>query len=293
MSMTLEQASNVARRLGLDEHGLSIDSVSGGDTCQATRLRCSDATVFVKSASLQQAGLLSSEADGLQALAESGCVRVPKVLGRGQFEVGEGAWLALEALELRPRDEVADRRLGQQLAALHACTGEQFGWRRNNYIGRMPQSNRPNSDWAVFFREQRLRPQIERLLTRFPERKLAPDAERVLARWSSICADHKPPPALLHGDLWAGNAASLADQQPVVYDPAVHFGDGECDLAMADLFGGFSRTFFAAYEQARPLPEGWQRRRAFYQLYHLLNHANLFAGAYVARVATELARLAR
>jgi fructosamine-3-kinase len=238
--------------------------------------------VFVKSESLGRAGLLAAEADGLAALSRPECVRVPRVLGHQAFEHGEGSWLALEALDLRPRPRAVDQRLGRQLADLHRHQGEAFGWHCDNYLGSTVQANPRQTDWTSFFQQHRLMPQIERLRARDRGRILDPLTPPLLAAWARLVADHDPKPSLLHGDLWTGNAAALTDGTPVIFDPAVHFGDRECDLAMADLFGGFSEEFFSAYDHVWPLPDGWQQRRGFYQLYHVLNHANLFGGGYIA-----------
>ena len=292
MRLSREQAVAIASRLGLNSDRLEIKSVSGGDTSPTFRLVCGEVAVFVKTADGGQADMLDCEADGLQALAETGCLRVPAILGQGLVEDSNRAWLALEALNLRPRNAAADRVLGQQLAAVHNCTGERYGWSRDNFLGRNRQANRPAADWSDFFCNQRLRPQIEQLQSSHPGMISSVLTDRALQRWSALCRHHhQPPPSLLHGDLWSGNASCLADDCPVVYDPAVHYGDAECDLAMAELFGGFSDDFFLAYAKARPLSPGWRQRRVFYQLYHLLNHANLFGGGYLNRVRAELERV--
>ena len=291
MSLSRQQAEAIASRLGLNSDRLETESVSGGDTSPTFRLVCGDVAVFVKMVDGGQADMLDCEADGLKALAETGCLRVPAVLGQGLLEDSNCAWLALEALDLRPRSAAADRVLGQQLAAVHNCTGEHHGWSRDNFLGRNRQANRPDADWSVFFRYQRLRPQIEQLQSTHPGMFSSALTDRALHRWSVLCRHHQPLPSLLHGDLWSGNASCLADDCPVVYDPAVHYGDAESDLAMADLFGGFSDHFFQAYARARPLAPGWRERRVFYQLYHLLNHANLFGGGYLNRVRAELERV--
>lgn len=279
MPLEIEQAAAIARTLGLDEHGLQVDAVPAGDIADASLLRAADATVFVKTLPLDRSGLLSSEADGLQALAESGTVRVPRVIRRGMQ--GDLAWLALEFLQLRQRSPRADARLGHQLAEMHRGTEKQFGWHRNNYIGRTPQINRPDSDWTRFFAEHRLAAQFDRLRRSFPDRGWKDIRNKVISSWETVSAMHQPPPSLIHGDLWRGNAAALDDDRPVIFDPAVHYADRECDLAMAHLFGGFDDAFFSAYHDAWPLPQGYQTRRLFYKLYHMLNHANLFGEPYV------------
>ena len=160
MALDIETAAAVARTIGLDEHGLHVDTVPGGDIAEASVLSASDATVFVKTLPLAQAGLLSAEQDGLEALARAGSVRTPRVIQRGMID--GVAWLALEYLDLDARSARADAALGEQLAALHRHGNDEFGWHRNNYIGRTPQSNTRDSDWTTFFAIQRLDRQFDR-----------------------------------------------------------------------------------------------------------------------------------
>ncbi|WP_376693964.1 fructosamine kinase family protein [Wenzhouxiangella sp. EGI_FJ10409] len=279
MPLELEHAAAVARALGLDEHGLHVEPLPGGDIADASLLRAADATVFLKTLPLAQAGLLSAEADGLEALRQTATVRVPRVIQRGMQD--GFSWLALEYLDLDQRNAGADERLGRQLANLHRHTGDEFGWHRNNYIGRTPQTNTRIDDWTVFFAAHRLGAQFDRLRRTHPDEGWQALKNEVIASWQKVSAQHQPEPSLVHGDLWRGNAAVLADGTPVIFDPAVHYGDRECDLAMAHLFGGFDDAFYQAYNEAWPLPEGFEVRRFFYKLYHMLNHANLFGGPYV------------
>jgi fructosamine-3-kinase len=197
-------------------------------------------------------------------------VRVPKVFSHGVE--GGRAYLLLEYLDLQANGDFA--ALGRVLAALHRKSAPRFGWQRDNYIGATPQANGWCDDWAEFWRERRLRPQFERagLNFEFPERLLE---------------NHRPQPSLLHGDLWNGNVGFTA-QGPVLFDPAVYYGDREADLAMTELFGGFPREFYQAYRQAWPLPPGYEKRKHVYNLYHLLNHLNLFGGGYLGQVNATL-----
>lgn len=279
MSLDIEQAAAVARTLGLDEHGLRIDRIPGGDIAEASLLRASDSKVFLKTLPLEQSGLLSAEADGLSALAGTGTIRVPRVIGRGMQ--ADLAWLALEYLELDRRNSHADAHLGRQLAQMHRSKGERFGWHRNNYIGRTPQTNTPGGEWTAFFASHRLAAQFDRLRRNLPDQGWNDLKNEVISAWQAVSAKHEPPPSLIHGDLWRGNAAALPDDEPVIFDPAVHYADRECDLAMAHLFGGFDEAFFRAYNEAWPLPAGFETRRHYYKLYHILNHANLFGGPYI------------
>lgn len=288
MALELEKAAAIARSIGLDEHGLRVDAVPGGDIAEASLLNASDAKVFVKTLPLAQSGLLSAEHDGLDALAGAGSVRTPRVIQRGMID--DLAWLALECLDLQTRDARTDATLGSQLAALHRHGNDAFGWHRKNYIGRTPQANTPDADWSHFFATQRLEPQFDRLRRAQPDSGWRDLKHMILESWNELSADHRPEPALIHGDLWRGNAAALDDGVPVIFDPAVHYADRECDLAMAHLFGGFDDAFYEHYQAAWPLPDGFEDRRLFYKLYHMLNHANLFGGGPYVGACEQLCR---
>jgi fructosamine-3-kinase len=247
--------------------------------------------VFVKRAAA--AAMLACEADGLRALAATGAIRVPAILA--EAVAVDDAHLVLEWLDLTaPTEPVA---LGRALAALHGATaprgprGQRFGWHRDNFIGATLQINDWADDWTAFFRDARLVPQLERAHRNGYRGDLERDGVRLLSRLSDLLRDHAPSPSLVHGDLWQGNAGTLPDGSPVVFDPAIYVGDGEVDLAMTELFGGFGPAFMRAYESVRPIAPGYALRRDLYNLYHLLNHLNLFGAAYLARTGRTLARL--
>jgi protein-ribulosamine 3-kinase len=228
---------------------------------------------FRKEAAAARADAFAAEADGLEALRPH--IRVPAVLDRG---VKDGrAFILLERLDLERGGDFA--ALGRMLAALHRQTGPRFGWHRDNYIGLSAQQNRWCEDWAEFWRERRLRPQLE---------WAALDVN--LAALDRLLQTHKPAPSLLHGYLWSGNAGFTAEG-PVGFDPAVYYGDREADLAMTELFGGFPREFYRAYDAVFPLEPGYEKRKHLYNLYHLLNHLNLFGGGYLGQVKTTLGLL--
>jgi fructosamine-3-kinase len=180
--------------------------------------------------------------------------------------------------------------MGQGLAALHRNSAEYFGFTSDNYIGRTPQPNPPTRSWIEFFREQRLAFQLDLAISKGFE-FLRDDGRRLLSQLDAMFAGHDPVPSLLHGDLWGGNWASLNSGEPVIFDPAVYYGDRETDLAMTRLFGGFGDNFYTAYQAAWPMSVGWQRRSELYQLYHVLNHANLFGIGYARDAQLRIKRL--
>lgn len=184
----------------------------------------------------------------------------------------------LDYLEMRGNGDYA--ALGRMLARVHSVHGEFFGWRRDNYIGSTPQPNRPSPSWSDFWRDSRLRPQLELGRENKLDTGLLAKGERLIEALPRLLSGHAPAPSLLHGDLWSGNAGFLADGAPVLFDPAAYWGDRETDLAMTELFGGFPRAFYSAYTEVAPLDRGYGVRKNLYQLYHVLNHANLFGGSY-------------
>ncbi|MEM9321604.1 MAG: fructosamine kinase family protein [Pseudomonadota bacterium] len=270
----------------LGEHGLATVApparVSGGDICDAWRVDTDTGRVFLKTLGATHAGVLESEAAGLEAIADTRTLRVPKVLGQGTTP--DTAWLALEWLDLGGGGRDAEHALGTQLAAMHRHTAERHGWHEDNWIGRTTQPNEWCDDWTTFFAEHRLRHQLELACEAGVGNLLRAPGDALLERLPELLAGHVPEPSLLHGDLWGGNWG-VADSKPVIFDPAVYYGDREADLAMTRLFGGFGSSFYEAYESAWPLSPGASRRDALYRLYHVLNHANLFGGGYVSQAA--------
>jgi fructosamine-3-kinase len=268
--------------------------IPGGSRWQTWRLD-NDRTgeprsVFCKWGTTEHAAVFAAEADGLTALAAADCgFRVPRVLHRGQG--GAHAWLALEWIDLAPLDERAGAAAGRALAALHREVGSEFGWPHANFIGATPQINSQGKDWIAFFQHHRLLFQLDLAKkNRYPTR-LIDRGERLVADLPALFRSYLPTASLLHGDTWIGNVARDASGTPVTFDPAVYRGDREADLAMCELFGGFPAAFFSEYANAWPPDAGYATRKHLYQLYHLLNHANLFAGDYVQRSADCVERL--
>jgi len=203
----------------------------------------------------------------LAALAAAGA-RTPRVLSL-TLET-----LTLEHLDLGARPDWP--AMGRMLASLHRHTSDRFGWDKDNWIGLSPQQNGWYEDWASFFLEKRLKPQAARcgLLDSLP------DVRKILE-------GHCPQASLLHGDLWSGNAG-FTKGGPVIFDAAVYYGDRECDLAMTELFGGFPDEFHSAYRKELPVDAGYEKRKHLYNLYHLLNHLNIFGGGYLGQVNATL-----
>jgi fructosamine-3-kinase len=263
--------------------------VGGGsiNTCYAWR--CGQRLLFVKVAAREALAVFTAESEGLAALAAAHTLRVPQVIARGSTE--EGAFLALEWIERGPGDRRTEWRLGEGLAALHRVTAPRYGFAHANFIGATPQVNDWDSDWARFFAERRLRPQLVLAARNGLGRRLEQAGERLLAAVPALLAGHTPAPSLLHGDLWGGNWFADETGRPVVFDPAVYYGDAEADLAMSRLFGGFGAEFYRAYAAAAALTAGTERRTELYNLYHVLNHANLFGGGCAAQALVMIAGL--
>jgi fructosamine-3-kinase len=266
-------------------------AVGGGSIHTALRVAdASGAAYFVKLSDADCAAMFDAEADGLAAIAASRSFRTPAVIACGTD--GAHAFLVLEHLDLRPLNSAEDgARFADALVRLHRNRGDTFGWPRDNFIGRTPQHNAPHANWAHFFVEHRLRPQFTLARANGFGSELHREGERLFDRVPALFLDYRPQESLLHGDLWHGNAAVLADGTPVVFDPAVHRGDRESDLAMSELFGGFPSSFYAEYRKAWPLHEDYEQRKLVYRLYHVLNHLNLFGRGYLREALRLVTRL--
>lgn len=229
--------------------------------------------------------MFTAEAEALTAIAGAGVIRVPQYITHGESD--GSAFLVLEYLSLSGGGDFAE--LARRLAELHALTSDNFGWHRDNFIGATAQRNTVCTDWPGFFRDQRLAYQIE--LAQGNGLTL-PGAKKLLDNLHLLFGSYRPRPSLLHGDLWRGNVSFVKTSgEPVVFDPACYFGDRECDLAFSEMFGGFPAEFYSSYESEWPLEDGYPMRKRIYNLYHELNHFNLFGGSYAARARHTAALL--
>ncbi len=262
-------------------------SVGGGCINSAFRIADGERSYFVKLNDTDKLAMFEAEADGLREMAAAGAIKVPDAVATG---IAEGqAFIVMEALLLGGSG--CGARLGQELAALHRTTQARFGWYRDNTIGSTLQVNSENANWLSFWREQRLGAQLKMAAARGGGSGLQRKGQQLLAGLSFFFMDYTPIPSLLHGDLWSGNYAFCRDGTPVIFDPAVYYGDREADIAMTELFGGFGRDFYEAYNEAWPLDAGYALRKNLYNLYHILNHYNLFGGGYGGQAEAMIGRL--
>lgn len=287
MSLNAHICRHIADTLGGAGQPGGDHSVGGGCINQTRRMVCDGRRYFVKLNSAELASMFEAEALGLAAMAASDSIRVPQPICWGT--TAGHAYLVMEHLDMGGRG--SPRSLGRKLAALHRHTQAQFGWERDNTIGSTPQPNRLNEDWIDFWREQRLGFQLALAARNGFGGRLQQAGAELMERFPALFAQHKPTAAMLHGDLWSGNYGFTQDGEPVIFDPAFYFGDREADLAMTELFGGFDADFYAAYREAFPLDADYAVRKTFYNLYHILNHANLFGGGYASQAQGMIERL--
>ncbi len=277
-------------RAWLEENGHgaveSVEWVGGGCINNGARIFTSSGeSFFLKTNASAPPEMFAREAEGLAVLAVEGGPRVPKAYLHGS------TFLLLEDLAPAERSRTYDRDLGRQLAALHGHTNPQFGFHHDNYLGSTPQPNGWMAEGFAFFAERRLGFQARLAAGRgLLDANELKQVEQLSQRLGELIPVQ--PASLIHGDLWDGNAISDNQGKPVLIDPAAHYGWAEAELAMTALFGGFGAEFYRAYEEARPLERGWRERFPIYNLYHLLNHLNLFGRGYHGQVKAVLERFA-
>ena len=256
--------------------------VSGGDINDAYKLTLSDSRqVFMKANRSAGLSFFQAEADGLEAIRATGAINVPEVIAVGKDQQ-YGAFLLLEWVKADPKAHDFWEKFGKSLARMHQAPASRFGWEKDNYIGASPQKNTLHYSWISFFRDCRLAPQFK-LAQRYFDPAMHKRITRLLDHLDDYLVE-PPHPSLLHGDLWSGNFITGSDGQAWLIDPAVYVGHAETDLAMTELFGGFASAFFSAYKEVNQLQPGYEQRRDLYNLYHLLNHLNLFGEGYLSSV---------
>lgn len=286
---------------GSDVQILRKDRIYGGDINDAFQLTLSDGNrMFMKTNSVKNAKLFTAEALGLRALRQTGTIGVPVVFGTGTDEHRNVSFLLMEFIGKASQAGDYWETFGHQLAELHQSDPAPFvqtqdgrgkyGFLEDNFIGATPQKNTPKPSWVEFYRECRLKPQIQLAASYF---------DSSMRKQFSYLLDHLdvflPEPefaSLLHGDLWNGNAMCGSDGRAWILDPAAYVGHYETDLAMTQLFGGFSERFYRAYCEIQPIDSEYYERRDLYHLYHLLNHLNLFGRSYFGEVKQILKKYA-
>ena len=266
-------------------------SIAGGDINRAFLLQSENQRYFVKLNQPERLAMFKAEFSGLQALAKTKTILVPSPIICGQTQTA--SFLVLEYVELQRATAKSERLFGQQLAQLHLQKQPHFGWEINNMIGSTPQINTPTENWIEFWQKYRLGFQLKLVTQKGFGQKLERLGELLSERLADFFVDYRPPTSLLHGDLWGGNVAANSHNQPIIFDPACYYGDRETDLAMTELFGGFGRDFYAAYNDVWQLDSGYETRKKLYNLYHVLNHCVLFGGGYVAQAEKMMQDLLR
>ncbi|MPM06161.1 hypothetical protein SDC9_52457 [bioreactor metagenome] len=261
----------------------SAKQVGGGSVCAAIEINTSEGRFFVKySPSNKFPGMFESEKKGLELLALAHTkLTIPEPI-LCDCDGGGTSFLLMEFLESEIPEKNFWRNFGYRLALLHRNSSRQFGLKFNNYIGSLRQNNTFHSDWIEFFIKERLIVQFEMAVK---NGFLKPESEREFDLFYKKLPNLVPveKPALIHGDLWAGNYMSGPDGKAAIYDPSCYYGHRESDIAMTMLFGGFPNDFYANYNEAYPMEPGWRQRSDIFNLYPLLVHVNLYGHSYVSK----------
>ena len=281
-------ARQIAQATGQPFEPATPGSIGGGCINSALKLEDGNSAWFVKFNRVALLDMFEAEYLGLQEMADSNSIRVPRPLCTGV--TGEASYIVMEHIQLGRAGKNGQAEAGRQLAALHRTGASRFGWQRDNTIGSTHQPNEWHSDWVAFWRSQRLGFQLAEAARNGHGGRLQSLGEQLLARFPTLM-DHAPQPSLIHGDLWGGNLGFDAAGHPVIYDPATYFGDREAEIAMTELFGGFGGDFYAAYNESWPLDPGYRTRKTLYNLYHILNHLNLFGSGYLGQALNMMERL--
>jgi fructosamine-3-kinase len=289
MTTWIDIAAQISSLEGIPFSAEKIASIGGGCINRTYRIEGNGQRFFVKLNDARALTMFEAEAAGLREIVASRSVRAPAPLCWGSNNAE--AWLVLEYLEMNDAGRTGGTALGQGLAAMHRFSFQKFGWIRDNTIGSTPQINKFSSGWPGFWRECRLGYQLQLARANGYTGRLQKQGEQLMERLDQFFPGPPPVPSLLHGDLWAGNYSFDVSGEPVVFDPAVYYGDRETDIAMTELFGGFASSFYAAYREAYALEPEYETRKTLYNLYHILNHLNLFGGGYLRQAEQMMGKL--
>ena len=280
-------AQQISQTINDEFECLSVDRLSGGDINQAAKISDSKHRFFIKWNHIEKLNMFETEAISLNTIAATNTIRVPQVITCGVVE--SSSFLVLEFLEIKSVGQPQD--FAKALAAMHLSNGDKFGFSSDNFIGSTPQTNQWHVNWVEFYQQQRLGTQKDLLRLKGASTRLLTKLTQLQSQLAKFFVNYTPKPALVHGDLWQGNYGYVVGGTPTIYDPACYYADFEVDLAMMELFGNPGERFFQAYHQHNPIDSGYQKRKQLYNLYHILNHANLFGGGYAAQAETMIERL--
>jgi len=265
-------------KIGFSVDAQHITTVGGGCINSAYFVGQVPHQVFFKTNHISKLDMFKAEASGLTELATTKAILTPAVFSTGNHN--DTAYIALQALSLSGVGHRHQyRKFGHQLAMLHRSQASQFGAEINNTIGTTPQVNTWHKDWLTFWRNNRLEFQLALALKNNAPSTMIDDGYNLSERMGALF-DQPPAPACLHGDLWQGNWGFTQTGEVAIFDPAHYYGDRETDIAMTTLFGRAHPDFYAAYHDTYPLRPNYTTRETFYNLYHILNHYNLFGGGY-------------
>jgi protein-ribulosamine 3-kinase len=277
----------ISESTGCTFRNCSSSSIGGGCINQTFRIIGEDGReYFIKKNQSSFLPFFEAEAQALTEISKTKTVRVPGVIAHG-MDNGQ-AFLVLEYIEEGRNSANGQVKLGTQLARLHRTSQPYFGWSTDNCIGATPQPNPRSDNWPAFYRDHRLAHQFD--LAANKGRKFE-GAQTLLESIGSFFTTYTPHPSLLHGDLWGGNAGYDIESEPFIFDPASYYGDREADLAFTYMFGGFSSAFYDAYQKEYPVDAGFRIRKTLYNLYHELNHYNLFGGGYASSAQSSIDQL--
>jgi fructosamine-3-kinase len=288
--MWIEIAQRITHATGKQFDIIDRQSIGGGCINQAYLISNGIDRYFLKLNQPALVDMFAAEAKGLSEIAATETITAPMPICWGTTT--SHSYLAIEYLDLTTSvNPQSWTEMGRNLAAMHRypiTKTAKFGWHIDNTIGSTPQINTWETDWATFFTNHRIGYQIQLAQSKGGH---FPKAAQLIAKIPELLANYHPKPSLVHGDLWSGNASFTTAGVPVIFDPATYWGDREVDIAMAALFGGFPNAFYQGYDDVYPLDPDYSTRKNLYDLYHILNHYNLFGGNYQNQANSIIDRL--
>jgi len=287
MSIWRQIEKDISAHCGKPFRIVEKHSITGGDINNAFKVSDDKNSYFVKTNRKQLAYMFEAESRAMQELFQTQTIKVPEPVSFGV--AGHECYFVMQWLDLS--GSPGGEHFGRSMARLHQHTNEQFGFYLDNTIGSTHQLNQWSNDWVDFWQKQRLGYQLDLAKQNGFGTQLFGLGQKLIEKTPLFFQSYKPVASLLHGDLWAGNWSGDENGTPIIFDPASYYGDREADLAMMGLFGNPGRQFFAAYNEIFPIDEGYAIRKKFYNVYHILNHANLFGASYAMQAQNMIEEL--